>query len=691
MRRGLFILLLVLAAGYARGQVPLEQVTLVPDASVAANPVNATQPFTITTAGSYTVTLTDLQEPTALSALSVAIVSATATAKTLTLPASTATVTLQPGNYFAQVIATAASGSLGGTFSVVVAPAAGGTDVLAYQGVVAGSSTPLTGTAVLQAQFSVSTAGSYTLSAPDLQFPVPLQSAPTVLALTNCGSPPVQGCTSNAYFAVPGPAFLPAGNYDLFAFAQASRVSAGGPYAGLYSISITGNGTPATAYSATVPVGQLPAATTFSIPSAGTVSLALADISSGLSLPLVKPLASLEAIVTQGSSTPLLATVSGPSGSMPYTFTASAAGTAQLYVDATANAAGQSGWAAYLSEPVNGVTTTLADVAQPVLLDSAHYGYGFQTPSLPAGTYTMAVHDFATPGALTAQDSLVVQKAAVLSSIAAGNPASVSLNFGPTATGVVNLLVFPTVQSAGLFGVAVEPSSGPNAFQATQAVGTLFSPVTLNVPAAGNYGVTFTDLGFPAAFTSLQLVATLGNADVGQPITSSGVGVTGTLSFDALAAGTYTLNVLAQVGSMHYGLYGLTAGLVPTATLTPAASSVTSGQSVLLSWTSMNASGCTASGGWTGAEPTSGSMVNVGTITQNTSYTLTCTGDGGSSTPQTATVDFSSSSSSSSSSGGGSGNGSSHSGGGAFSPGALLVLSLLTGLNLRRRRAMLHG
>jgi hypothetical protein len=111
-------------------------------------------------------------------------------------------------------------------------------------------------------------------------------------------------------------------------------------------------------------------------------------------------------------------------------------------------------------------------------------------------------------------------------------------------------------------------------------------------------------------------------------------------------------------------------------------------QDVTLSWTSTNATSCAASGGW--SEPPlpaeSSSAVNVGPITQTTSYNLICTGPGGPSAEQTVTVDYTASSSSSS--GGGSGSGS-KSGGGAFSPGVLLALSLLAGLNLRRRRAML--
>lgn len=67
----------------------------------------------------------------------------------------------------------------------------------------------------------------------------------------------------------------------------------------------------------------------------------------------------------------------------------------------------------------------------------------------------------------------------------------------------------------------------------------------------------------------------------------------------------------------------------PTVTLSANPASVTSGNSTMLSWSSTNATTCTASGGWSGTRSTSGS-VSTGNLTTTTSYTLTCTGVGGS-------------------------------------------------------------
>lgn len=67
----------------------------------------------------------------------------------------------------------------------------------------------------------------------------------------------------------------------------------------------------------------------------------------------------------------------------------------------------------------------------------------------------------------------------------------------------------------------------------------------------------------------------------------------------------------------------------PTVTLTASPPSISAGQSSTLTWISTNATSCTASGGWSGAKSVSGSE-QVGPIAATTSFTLTCTGSGGS-------------------------------------------------------------
>lgn len=69
-----------------------------------------------------------------------------------------------------------------------------------------------------------------------------------------------------------------------------------------------------------------------------------------------------------------------------------------------------------------------------------------------------------------------------------------------------------------------------------------------------------------------------------------------------------------------------------TVTIAVAASptSVASGGASMLSWSSTNAASCTASGAWSGDKATSGGTESTGALTESRSYTLTCTGSGGS-------------------------------------------------------------
>lgn len=65
----------------------------------------------------------------------------------------------------------------------------------------------------------------------------------------------------------------------------------------------------------------------------------------------------------------------------------------------------------------------------------------------------------------------------------------------------------------------------------------------------------------------------------------------------------------------------------PELTFTSSPQSIESGTSATLSWTALNATSCTASGGWSGTRALSGSQIVTPSAT--TTYILTCTGVGG--------------------------------------------------------------
>jgi hypothetical protein len=69
---------------------------------------------------------------------------------------------------------------------------------------------------------------------------------------------------------------------------------------------------------------------------------------------------------------------------------------------------------------------------------------------------------------------------------------------------------------------------------------------------------------------------------------------------------------------------------VPTVTIAVAPTSIVLGKSATLTWSSTNATACTASNGWTGTESASGTQSVTPTAAGSISFVLTCTGAGGS-------------------------------------------------------------
>jgi hypothetical protein len=67
----------------------------------------------------------------------------------------------------------------------------------------------------------------------------------------------------------------------------------------------------------------------------------------------------------------------------------------------------------------------------------------------------------------------------------------------------------------------------------------------------------------------------------------------------------------------------------PVVTLTASPTSVASGASSTLTWSSTDATSCTASGAWSGAQATAGSA-STGALNFDSTFTLSCTGAGGS-------------------------------------------------------------
>ncbi len=104
--------------------------------------------------------------------------------------------------------------------------------------------------------------------------------------------------------------------------------------------------------------------------------------------------------------------------------------------------------------------------------------------------------------------------------------------------------------------------------------------------------------------------------------------------------------------------------IVPGApTLTLAATSVAAGSSTSITWSSVNATSCTASGSWSGTLATSGTQTVTPGTAGTATYTLTCANAAGTSTASSATLTVTAAAS--------------HSGGGSLDWGALIGLTAL--------------
>jgi len=147
-----------------------------------------------------------------------------------------------------------------------------------------------------------------------------------------------------------------------------------------------------------------------------------------------------------------------------------------------------------------------------------------------------------------------------------------------------------------------------------------FSANPTNVPAQGTTTLTWTTSNATSCTASgawSGSKATSGSEAVGPLATNStfSLGCTG-------AGGVTNRSVTVTVAQ---------ATPAPTVTLSANPTTVQSGGSSTLSWTTANANSCTASNGWTGTKATTGSE-NVGPLTQQKTYTLACTGSGGTTT-----------------------------------------------------------
>lgn len=116
--------------------------------------------------------------------------------------------------------------------------------------------------------------------------------------------------------------------------------------------------------------------------------------------------------------------------------------------------------------------------------------------------------------------------------------------------------------------------------------------------------------------------------------------VSGTQSVTPTTAGTdtYTLSCTGSGGSITASAMLTVNAPPPTVTISLGLTTINLGQGTTLTWSSTNATSCTASGAWSGSQPVSGTQSVTPTAAGTDTYTLTCTGSGGTTQPASATL-----------------------------------------------------
>ena len=107
-------------------------------------------------------------------------------------------------------------------------------------------------------------------------------------------------------------------------------------------------------------------------------------------------------------------------------------------------------------------------------------------------------------------------------------------------------------------------------------------------------------------------------------------GLAGSFTVTSATTGTYTYNI-SCTGTGGTGSASAALVVVPTPAIKIAVSpsQVLMDQPSTLTWSTTNASSCTASGAWAGAQATSGSLMVTKAVAENYTYGISCTGAGG--------------------------------------------------------------
>jgi uncharacterized repeat protein (TIGR03803 family) len=231
---------------------------------------------------------------------------------------------------------------------------------------------------------------------------------------------------------------------------------------------------------------------------------------------------------------------------------------------------------------------------------------------------------------------------------------------GPTPDGTVFKMVLSTASSSpctastnpttnGGAWAGAEVASGTTTVTPT-ATGTFVYSLSCAYPLpTGTVGPQSAQLIVNAAATpapTVTLTASPTSVTLGQSSTltwtstnstscaasgawSGSEGLGGSLVVTPSAAGlqSYTLTCTGAGGSASASAsLAVSTAPAPTLTLSVSPTSITVGQSVVVTWSSTNATACAASGAWSGTQATAGSVNETPSVTGTATYTLVCSG-----------------------------------------------------------------
>jgi hypothetical protein len=190
--------------------------------------------------------------------------------------------------------------------------------------------------------------------------------------------------------------------------------------------------------------------------------------------------------------------------------------------------------------------------------------------------------------------------------------------------------IYQALRNSALPMGAASPNflSGYGFVQANTAlVVPVLSPAATEVAVGGSTTITWLAIDATGCTASGNWSGTLA-ASGSMPVTVAAAGTD-----------TYTLTCSNASGTSAKSSVTVTAVAPPVApTLTLAASSIASGSSTTITWSSVNATSCTASGSWSGTLATSGNQTLTPTAVGTDTYTLTCANAGGPSPATSVTL-----------------------------------------------------